>query len=277
VGDWPACVDGGPVETAGAATGTSTGTTVTASGTANTKGSYAQLVASTARESAWLMVMLAGPGAAIDNLIDIAVGAAASEVVIASNLYSGGGDGTANQGSYYMLPISVPVATRIAARSQSSTVSNALEVALLLGSGSWKHTPPFGRLTTYGADTADSGGTQVDPGATAHTKGAYAQLVASSTNPVKALTLAIGNKLNSVRTNAVWLVDVAIGAAGSEQVIVSNIMLDCNASNDLVAPQVMGPIPVPEIPAGTRIAVRAQCSITDATDRLFDAIIYGLD
>jgi len=30
-----------------------------------------------------------------------------------------------------------------------------------------------------------------------------------------------------------------------------------------------------KIPAGTRIAARAQCSGTDATDRLFDVLLYG--
>jgi len=40
-------------------------------------------------------------------------------------------------------------------------------------------------------------------------------------------------------------------------------------------PPVLGPFPV-AIPSGSRIAARAQCNISDATDRLFDVAVYGV-
>jgi hypothetical protein len=48
------------------------------------------------------------------------------------------------------------------------------------------------------------------------------------------------------------------------------------ATNACWSPNTVGPLPV-DIPAGTRIAARMQASITDATDRLMDVIVYGID
>jgi hypothetical protein len=70
--------------------------------------------------------------------------------------------------------------------------------------------------------------------------------------------------------------DVAIGASGSEKIILPNLFMTTHTTSDEIAPSVFGPYSV-YIPSGTRLAVRAQCSITDATDRTFDAMIYGIE
>jgi hypothetical protein len=44
---------------------------------------------------------------------------------------------------------------------------------------------------------------------------------------------------------------------------------------DLPTPPMSGPFFV-NIPEGVRLSVQAQCSINDASDRLFDAIIVAL-
>jgi hypothetical protein len=41
-------------------------------------------------------------------------------------------------------------------------------------------------------------------------------------------------------------------------------------------PATFGPLSV-QIPANTRLSARCQCSITDATDRLIEVALYGLD
>src|ERR1035437_9061828 len=72
---------------AGISSSTSVGTTVT-NGTANTKGSYSPLVASTASDACWLTVVLNGvsPNTSYCNSIDVAIGAGGSEKIIASDL-----------------------------------------------------------------------------------------------------------------------------------------------------------------------------------------------
>lgn len=86
-----------------------------------------------------------------------------------------------------------------------------------------------------------------------NTKGAYTQVVAATPADSSRLHLL----LISATVNHEWLLmDIATGAAGAETVVVSNIALQIsgftgysNASFDI------------DIPAGTRIAVRAQSSL----------------
>ena len=275
--DW-SLIEAQRFETVGAVTASSTGTSLTASGTANTKGSYVELVASTAFNAHGIFVQLNNAAETFrDYLIDVAVGAAGSEVVIAENLFSGSGDGVPSaDGCGYLLPVSIPAGTRLAARCQAAAASNIIRILVVLLGEGFITPPGLGRVTTYGANTADSGGVQIDPGGTAHTKGAYSEIIASATNPIRQLTIIIGGQNNNLRTAATWLVDVAIGAAGSETVLIANLMLNCSASVDIVQPQTFPPLGV-NVPAGTRLAARAQCSIIDATDRLIDIFVYGVD
>jgi hypothetical protein len=69
--------------------------------------------------------------------------------------------------------------------------------------------------------------------------------------------------------------DIGVGSAGSEQVLLGDMDLSASAGSDSIGPMAIG-VPV-RIPAGTRLAVRAQSNITDATDRLFDAMLLGVD
>jgi hypothetical protein len=128
--DWPSV---GPSigESAGYLTASSVGTTLTASASANTKGAYAQLIASTAKRSVCMVVCIGQTGA-IDQkfMVDIATGAAASEVVLVSDLgiwYSN------DQVTVGTIAIMIPPATRIAARCQCNvTGSKVCRIAIVL-------------------------------------------------------------------------------------------------------------------------------------------------
>lgn len=263
------------VENAGANTAASRGTTVTANGSNNVKGNYAELIAATAFEASFILIMLDDQVAAVDYLIDIAVGAGGSEVIIASNLLATGGTGSIVYGAHYMIPIKIPAGSRLAARCQCSTGSSAIRVSALLFGGGFLAPETLSLVTTYGDNTADSGGVSVDPGGTINTKGAYSQITASTTYQIRWLIIAIGNQLNNVRTSQSWLIDIAVGAAASEVVLLPNITLNCSTSPDIITPQTICMIPI-KIPAGTRLSVRAQSDGNDATDRLFDVILYGV-
>lgn len=271
MGDW-SLMEGQLVDTVGEEVGGSRGTLVT-SGAANTKGNWYQLVASSAYNTDGLLVFIAKMNAS-DFLVDIGIGAAGSENVVVPNLVAG--NNLANNVTQYLIPISIPAGTRIAACCQAVAAAVGMLISISLLTQGFMPSASLGRVTAYGANTADSGGTSVDPGAVLNTKNAYSQINGVTANPIRALLIGIGGQANSVRTICYWLVDVAVGAAGSERIILPDLQLGCNATGDDVVPTSIGPFFI-DIPAGTRLAARAQCDIVDAADRLFDIVLYGID
>lgn len=271
-----AAIEGQRVSAQGIAAANSRGTTLTGSATVNTKGSYSEIVSSTPIDAIGFFVNVNDIIAVADNLVDLAIGGAGSEQVILENMTVSSGTGTTYRGQPWFFPVPIPAGTRLAGRVQSTSASLTVRIAVYLLAQGFLPSEPLSRITTYGAAAADSGGTSIDPGGTANTKGAWSQIVASTTNPITALMLGIGNQVNNVRTGAEWLIDIGVGGAGSEQVIVPNFHAKAVTTDDTVCPTCT-PLFYVSVPAGSRLAVRAQSDNTDATDRLFDAILYGVD
>ncbi|MFH0900594.1 MAG: hypothetical protein V2A73_08195, partial [Pseudomonadota bacterium] len=185
--------------------------------------------------------------------------------------------GDANIPNYqYFLPIPIPAGTRIAARCQCSTGGVTMWTRVTPMANGFLSGSSLGRVTTYGAATADSGGVSVDCGAAAWTKGAYSQIVAATTYPCKALLVAYGNQKNGTRTATGFGIDIAIGGAGSEKIVLPDLYCSCYGSGGLPPGSMIMPLPI-AIPAGVRLAARGSCGTTDATDRLLDIVIYGID
>lgn len=263
-------------EAAGVAGASSSGTVVTANASANTKGTYAELIAATSFDAGGILVILsrAPGGSTAPVLCDIAIGAAASEQVLIPNLATDNSI-TGSLDPVYFFPISIPAGSRLSARSQSSTGSIAIQVTAYLVAGSFFMPGGLGRAEGCGPLTGTSLLTSIDGGATANTKGAYAQLIASTSFSYSAIVLGITRLNDSARTTCTWLFDLAVGASSSEQVIIPDLMLRCHSSNDEVGPCVIGPLPI-DIPAGTRLSARTQCSTNVAGDRAFGLAAYGI-
>jgi hypothetical protein len=251
--------------------------TIDTASSANTKSAaWVEMVDSTA-VGGLLNVSIMTPTQPADVLLDIAIGAAGSEQILINNLCASFPVAALYRiFSPYTIPIYIPAGTRLSAKSQStyngtSTISVNLELveATMFGAEA-----PLAFCDTYGATTADSGGTSIDPGATANTKGAWVPLTAASTRTTKALILAIGGNNDTSRATCTWYVDIGVGAEGAEQVIAADLMYTCITTSDVPQPG-HSPLYGLEIPAGTRISVRAKCTINTAGDRLFDAIIYA--
>lgn len=273
--DWH-LVDGQALETGGVTSAASTGLAVTGAGSTNTKGSWTELIAATARDAFAVLVNLHRGGvSAVDVLVDIGIGGAGSEQVLIPNLKGDVGTSLTTRAHPLVIPIQVPKGSRISARVQATSASVSTRMQVFMLSGGWAGQPGMGRVTDYGTNTADSGGVAIDPGAVLNTKGSWTQITASTTKPGRHLLIGIGNGLNSARVATDWLLDVAIGGSGSEQIILADCHVEAAASDDLPGPTYIGPFPF-SIPAGTRIAARSQCSINDANDRLFDLIAYGV-
>ena len=265
---------GGRTESFGGNASTSRGTAVISSGSANTKGSYVEILASSKFDASGVYLTFEKPtSGSQDVLFDLAVGAAASEQDIVSNLYMGL---RANGGGGIFFPILIPAGSRITGRCQSEGSSRTVFITGQLVGKAFSNVSPFGRVTTYGANTADSGGVQIDPGGVANTEGSYVEIVASTANPIRQLIIVVGVSGNGALANVSMQVDLAIGAAGSEQNIFDDYMIRGLSSSDEFRPAHGAPLSV-SIPASTRLSARAQCDITEATDRLFDIAIYGLD
>lgn len=256
----------------GANTSTSLPTTITASGSTHTKGSYTQLIASTPFLSSWMIVQAMTNVNGSNNLVDIAIGGAGSEQIIVPDLMVQG----PRDLFAIPLPIQVPAGVRLAARSQAANASHQcyIEVTLLAAQSGMQ--PSGGIVDTYGQNTGTSRGTSVDPGGSANTKGSWTQITASTTRRARGFFLLLGGQGNTNTSLGSWLYDVGIGGAGSEQIIVANWAVDVRAAGNVHPQPHCSPFfPIP-IGSGSRIAVRSQSTVIDATDRLHDVQIVAV-
>ena len=116
------------------------------------------------------------------------------------------------------------------------------------------------RLESSQANTASAGVTLTQDGTTAHTKGPWSQLIASSSFDSYGITVMIGTAAVAASTNVRRLVDIGIGAAASEIVIAPNLMCG-NAGSWAVAGGGLAVYTFPIfIPAATRISGRCQAN-----------------
>lgn len=246
---------------------------MTASTATNAKGGWAQITASSGNDAYGLVIELVVTTSGIRFLIDLGIGAGGSEIVVVANMHWAIGRDVERFVKPLILPIFIPAGTRIAGRCQASTASATSSIQVQLLTPGMYPSPMFGRATTYGAATADSGGTAIDPGATANTKNTPVQITASTTDPIKAMMICIGNDANAGEGTGNFLCDIMVGAAAAEQVVTLDLHFRTDAAGDSKVPQyffVYG-----DIPSGTRLSARGASSVTDATDRLFDVVVIG--
>ena len=263
-------------ETAGANAVNSQGTSVSAPGTANTKGTWVELIASTAQAASWLSVLIGNPGNSGRYLLDVGVGAGGSEAVLLPDLHYDYSLGAHKAYVEYRFPVAVAAGSRLAARCQSSQATSAgLKVVAILGQGPNAGLAGAGGVHAYGVSAADSGLTSVDPGATANAEGAWVELTASATAAIRWLNVGIGHDAAALSADTHWLLDVGTGAAASEAVLLGNLPVYGSNTTEIHAPSALW-FPV-DVAAGTRIAARAQCSSNATPNRLLDVAVYGVD
>lgn len=222
-----------------------------ASATPHTKGSWVQIDASLARNICGLTI---APDASIGQttvdtsmLLDIGIGAAASEAVVVSNLPVG----FLGAGVQTFLPIHIPAGTRIAARIQGAVVSDTYAPVVILHfadrPGMWSG---YALAETIGVDTATSGPTTGDL-----TDNAWDEAIASTANAYRALTCHITGPAGSTTLQVgIQTVDVGVGGAGSEQLLGSYAVR--TASTEIVTHITGSPFIEVAVPAGSRLAIR---------------------
>lgn len=245
--------------------------TATASGTTHTKGSWVQVVASTAEawSGFWLGINInftAATNTAI--LLDIGTGAAGLENARASNI-SVGNSNVKLHTSWVYVPMYVPVSTRIAVRIQSAVASKTAAFRIVgvpgrnMGLAGSIAQPFTTDVQTYGAVTASSRGTTVTANATINTLGAWTQLVASSTSVTRALLVRLDANSTTTLTASSGYVQIGVGAAAAEAQVGHDVWFGCSVDEWVTAdgPGAIVPIYGLNIPAGSRISARISTNV----------------
>lgn len=195
------------------------GTTITAGGTAHEKGSWTQLLASTAYEVYGITVLIAGTGTTASTnmrwLCDIGWGSSGSEEVFIPNLIGGNTpamNSGVGPGTMYHFPIYIPAGTRLSARAQSSTASRTATVAI------WLHEWPNGplpwigsKVTAYGIDTAASTGVIHTCGNSSYPTSS--QITASTSDAIRYMQVGIDMGTDSTASSARGLMRIGISTA----------------------------------------------------------------
>lgn len=259
-------------------TTSSAGTTITASATPHTKGSWTQLIATTSARSLGILVALdntAVANTATSVLLDIGMGAVSSEVVIIPDLSCGYvlNENVSNTFAAYYFPLFIPDGVRLAARCQaligSDTVNCRIHLFQLPVNGrGWTGS----RVTAYGVDAANSRGTVVAAGN--NTYGTAVAMSGSTANPISYMQIGIQGAGRTTLTDLRILADVRIGAStsiagplmGSADTGVESVLI--NTGNSTLARMGFN------LPAAQDLRVACMHNAAAAN---YDFIIYGVD
>lgn len=266
---------GGRCETLGAtytAGSAATGTTITASATANAKGSWTSLGTPSFQYEAFDLVC--AQTAASNKCIDIGVNDGSGNWHVIVDSLQHPGSKSADELKSWRLPIRLKSGQQVGMRIQASTASHVLIATLHGYSRGDGGAPGYSRMVRL-STTTNSRGTAVDPGATASTKPAtWTQIIASTAQHYDALFAVVGQNGDTTRTaTATALMDIGIGAALSERAILENVVMRWTTTLD--GPTlILGPIPV-QVPAGVRLAARGACTDATAGDRTWDLSLFG--
>lgn len=237
---------------------------VTTGAAATTKGSAAQLIASTARDTHMLVVTVfryANPVTTSSLAVDILLGAATESVFIENLL-----GGSAGVKSWYF-PVYIPAGTRIAARAAGSRVNTSFTTQVRCVN--YPGGAPFqvgSVVTTYGIGTLPNG-TSITPGASG-AEGNFAQITASTTMDHFAIMPSFQLGADTSTTLNYLEVDIGVGAA-TEDVITADWVFHTTGNEE------MGGSVWPHFcryPSGTRLALRASNSGTN--DAAYNAVIH---
>lgn len=234
-----------------------------------------EVIASTDADSDHVVIYMnyesQGTGAAVEeNLISVGIGAAAAEQTIIENIPLSGRVSTTRTVDILSFPVRIPTGSRVSVKVDADTATN-IGIGVKLFKGNEK-SPSFDGAKAFGT-TANFSGTAVDPGAAANTKGAWTELTASSSNTIKGFWIHVGiNENLTIGLSSTTFTDIGIGGAGSEQIVVPDHYSFATTAEDGMQ-SVFYDV---EIPSGTRIAARSQCTDTDATDRVRTIALVGL-
>jgi hypothetical protein len=199
-------------------------------------------------------------------MLDVGLGAAGSEVVVLPNIPFNilGTVGTdKNSGAYYrtspLLPLALPKGERVSIRAAADAVNNCTPY-LILHAASHLGTPGISSpATTYGAGSVQGTALPMSSGSPAWVQ------ITSGTSVQHSMLVAFA--LQDIENDTAFTFDIAMGAAGSEQIIYSGIEIMRTYGGGASLPY--GYIIHANIPAGTRLAARVTFQGGSTTPNLY--------
>lgn len=255
-----------------AASGGNLGVAPNAGASANTKGAWSQIVASSPIDCqmACLQFMGVASTTTVDGIsVDIGIGAAASEVVLIPDVMNwyGATVGLFIAVNHVLIPLVIPAGTRISARAQANIASpgTTMQVNLILFDSGFGVPEGCAGVDAIGFTAASTTGTSITPGATG-AKGSYAQLVASTSRDY--CGFFFGLNYSSTAGNRIF--DIAIGAAASEKIILPDL-----PAFNFYSTTRLPYFPVP-VPAGQRLAARVADIKSGGNTTVSQLVAYGV-
>jgi hypothetical protein len=252
------------------------GTTVTTGSSSNTKGTPAELIASTPFDAYSVLIMAAGVGANTASsscALDILIGASTEEILIPDLLAGGAGSvaGVGRGPKFWEFPLYIPAGSRLAAQAASLRTSIDFQVGIWIRGGGYPLGPVGTKVVTYGMGTVPHG-TSITPGDSG-AEGAWTEVTSATTEDHFALipSFQLGVDTNVAPRGVA--VDIGVGAAAAEHEIAQSYWFTYEANETMT-----GPLPPRctyyQVPAGSRLAVRASCNGTLESN--YDTVIHGV-
>lgn len=195
-----------------------TGTNVPAGAAPHTLGaSFTELVTALPYDIRWLTITISGtatPATQTDALLSLYTGAAGSEQLWIRNLLAGwsGAIGTDSAiPKIYEFPLTLPVGTRISAKSQALVASQACRVWLEYSSDRNRDGWAGSGVRSIGNSNATSRGVAVTPGAASD--GTWTDLATTDRAYAYMLPMIQGGMTNTVLSTAMYHLDIGTGGA----------------------------------------------------------------
>lgn len=263
---------GAPIVSDNFTLATTLGTLVTAAGAANTVGAWTEIVSASNNtdNTDWIEVFLRENGANVSYLVNIAIGAVASEVEIISNIWV---FQSIFRGAHRIkIPCKIPAGVRISANCQSNIASETINLLVNRGVKNFESYGGLSVVDTYGANTATTDGTTVAR-STAGTWGAWVEMTSSLTDSIKGFVVS-SHRPDLVSWSSGRIVyEVGVGGSGNEISIAGNIQIEITGSE--TAWNSISSFMAVNIAAGERVSIRATANVTNS-DFDFDYVLYGV-
>jgi hypothetical protein len=199
--------------------------------------------------------------------VDLGIGAASAEVVLLADLLAGPVRRLVREMVSVTVPLAIKAGTRITLRCTPFQANAPITVTGRLISTAFLSEQPLQAATTYGVNAGQYRGIQLTAPGSPGVKSAWTELVAAS-DRARAVLVGVQKSLSgTVGTLAELLLDIGVGAAGSEQVLLPDLGIYADNTYSRFKPWCLGPYAA-DLPAGTRLAARYQRSAVHG-DNLF--------
>lgn len=236
-------------------------------------GAWVEMIASLPEETDELEVIYAGCSSlSTHGLLDIGIGAAASEQVVVEKLWMDARDSDFGMGETVKLPVKLPKGARVAIRMEASAVTTWL---ITLGATAASVGSMRGGSRIVAEGVLGYLGTAVPPSGTINTKGPWYQITGSALHDYRGFALCL-KRDGTTDLDQFVLLDLAFGSSGNEVVFAADLPL----RGSTYIPQVHGIYPgwifIPvNVMKGVRIAARCQSDKNSAAAGC-EVMIYGV-